>query len=128
MIGEHGLKNPDSAMAIARHEVMCTFEDVARSAEVLLKPGGSFFLVHRPFRLSELLCTLTAHRLEPKRMRLVYPRIDKEPNIVLIEAVKDGNSRIKVEKPLIVYGEDGEDTRESYEIYKMPDYRDTIQR
>ncbi len=117
MIGEHGIKNPDSAMAIARHEILCTFEDVAREAALLLKPGGSFFLVHRPFRLSEIIVTLTSHKLEPKRMQLVYPFADKEPNMVLIEAVRGGKSRLSVEKPLIIYKEPGVYTDEIYDIY-----------
>ncbi|MCR4691705.1 MAG: tRNA1(Val) (adenine(37)-N6)-methyltransferase, partial [Lachnospiraceae bacterium] len=102
MIGGHGLKNPSQAKLIARHEIMCSFDDIARVSSRLLVSGGKLFLVHRPFRLSELLCTLTAHRLEPKRIRFVHPYIDREPNMVLIEAAKDGKSRVTVEKPLIV--------------------------
>ncbi|MBP5309202.1 MAG: methyltransferase, partial [Lachnospiraceae bacterium] len=73
MIGQHGLKNPDSEKAIARHEVLCTLEDVVRAAASLLKPGGNFFMVHRPFRLTEIMTCLSKYKLEPKRMRLVYP-------------------------------------------------------
>ena len=103
MIGKHGIQNPEAPKAIARHEILCTFEDVAAAAEKLLKSGGKFFLVHRPFRLAEIIVTLTKHRLEPKRMRLVYPFADKEPNMVLIEAVSGGNSRMTVEAPLILF-------------------------
>ncbi len=117
MIGAHGLKNPDSAMAIARHEVLCTFEDVARAASALLKPGGSFFLVHRPFRLAEIMATMQKYRLEPKRMQLVYPFADKEPNMVLLEGKRGGRSRLTVEKPLIIYKEPGKYTDEIYDIY-----------
>ncbi len=117
MIGQHGLTNPDSAKAIARHEVKCTFEDVARETAALLKPGGRFYLVHRPFRLAELIVTLKKYKLEPKRMKLVYPFIDKEPNMVLMECVRGGNSRMTVEKPLIVYKEPGVYTDEIYDIY-----------
>lgn len=88
MIGQHGIRNPEAPKAIARHEVLCTFEDVAAQAEKLLKPGGHFYLVHRPFRLAEIMTTLVKHRLEPKRMQLVYPFVDKEPNMVLLEAVR----------------------------------------
>jgi len=105
MIGQHGLTNPQSAKAIARHEIECTFDDVARVTGKLLKPGGKFYLVHRPFRLAEIFATLQKYKLEPKRMRLVYPFVDKEPNMVLIEAVRGGNSRMTVEKPLIIYDE-----------------------
>lgn len=107
MIGQHGITNPDSPKAIARHEVLCTFEDVARQAAKLLKPGGHFFLVHRPFRLPEIMTTLVKYKLEPKRMQLVYPYVDKEPNMVLLEAVRGGKARMTVEKPLIVFEEPG---------------------
>ena len=113
----HGLKNPSDAKAIARHEVCCTLEDVVSAAETLLKSGGRFYMVHRPFRLVEIFSALTRHHLEPKRMRLVHPFIDKEPNMVLIEAVRGGRPMIKVEKPLIVYEKPGVYTREIYEVY-----------
>ena len=117
MIGQHGLTNPDSAKAIARHEVKCTFEDVARETAALLKPGGRFYLVHRPFRLAELIVTLTKYKLEPKRMKMVHPFVDKEPNMVLMECVRGGNPRMTVEAPLIVYKEQGKYTDEIYDIY-----------
>ncbi len=113
----HGLVNADMEKAAARHEILCTLEDVVRSATDLLVPGGHFYMVHRPFRLSEIFRTLCAYELEPKRMRLVYPYVDKEPNMVLIEAVRGGRERLKVEKPLIVYQKPGEYTPEIYEIY-----------
>ncbi|NLL80328.1 MAG: tRNA1(Val) (adenine(37)-N6)-methyltransferase [Clostridiales bacterium] len=117
MIGQHGLKNPDAPKAIARHEVLCTLEDVIGQAAKVLRPGGKFFLVHRPFRLAEIMTTLVKYRLEPKRMQLVYPFVDKEPNMVLLEANRGGKSRLTVEKPLIVYEEPGKYTQEIYDIY-----------
>lgn len=117
MIGQHGLVNPEGPKAIARHEIMCTFEDVARVTAKLLKPGGHFYLVHRPFRLAEIMTTLSQYKLEPKRMRLVYPYVDKEPNMVLLEAVRGGKPRMQVESPLIVYKEPGVYTQEIYDIY-----------
>ena len=117
MIGKHGIVNPDAPKAIARHELLCTFEDVAACAEKLLRTGGHFFLVHRPFRLSEILVTLSRHHLEPKRMRLVYPYVDKEPNMVLLEAVRGGKPRMTVESPLIIFDEPGKYTREIREKY-----------
>ena len=117
MIGEHGIANPETPKAIARHEILCTFEDVAAQTAKLLKPGGHFFLVHRPFRLAEIMTTLVKYKLEPKRMQLVYPYVDKEPNMVLLEAVRGGKSRMCVEKPLIIYQEPGVYMPEIYEIY-----------
>ena len=117
MISSHGLQNPDSPKAIARHEVLCDFEDVARAASRLLKSGGHFYLVHRPFRLAEIMTKLRDYGLEPKRMRLVYPYIDREPNMVLLDCVRGGRPRLTVEKPLIVYKEPGVYTDEIYEVY-----------
>lgn len=117
MIGQHGLTNPEAPKAIARHEILCTFEDVAANAARLLCPGGSFYLVHRPFRLAEIMSVLMKYRLEPKRMQLVYPYADREPNMVLLQAVRGGKSRLQVQKPLIIYREPGVYTDEIYEIY-----------
>lgn len=119
MIGQHGLTNPHLPKAIARHEILCTFDDVASQAARVLKDRGRFYLVHRPFRLVELMAALTKYKLEPKRMQLVYPFIDKEPNMVLIEACKGGNSRIRVERPLVVYERPGVYTEDVLELYRM---------
>lgn len=113
----HGIINPDSSKAIARHEVLCTLEDVAREAARVLKPNGRFYLVHRPFRLVDIITTCSIYKLEPKRMRLVYPYMDKEPNMVLMEFVKGGGRNLYVEAPLIVYKEPGTYTEEILEIY-----------
>ena len=117
MIGNHGLRNPEEPKAIARHELLCSLKDVINAASRVLHPGGRFYLVHRPFRLAEIFTVLVKYKLEPKRMRLVYPYVDKEPNMVLLEAVQGGRSRITVEKPLIVYREPGIYTDEIYDIY-----------
>lgn len=117
MIGKHGITNPYEPKAIARHEILCTFEDVAYQAARLLKPGGHFFLVHRPFRLAELMAGLVRHKLEPKRMQLVHPYADREPNMVLLEAVRGGRSGMRVEKPLIVFQEPGVYMPEIRKIY-----------
>ena len=103
MTDRHGLQNPNDALAIARHEICCSLEDLVSAAEKLLRPGGHFYMVHRPFRLAEIMVTLCAHHLEPKRMRLVYPYADREPNMVLMDCVRGGRPRITVERPLIVY-------------------------
>ncbi len=117
MIGAHGLTNPTSHKAIARHELMCTLEDIVRESAKLLKPSGHFFMVHRPFRLSEIMNTMVQYRIQPKRMQLVYPYVDKEPNMVLIEGTKGGNPGMVVEKPLIVYESVNVYTKEVRELY-----------
>ncbi|MDE6882225.1 MAG: tRNA1(Val) (adenine(37)-N6)-methyltransferase [Lachnospiraceae bacterium] len=117
MTAQHGLLNPEDTKAIARHEILCTLEDVIAQAAGLLKPGGNFFMVHRPFRLAEIIVLLRTYKLEPKRMQLVYPFVNKEPNMVLIEANRGGKPRMTVEKPLIVYREPGIYMEEIYDIY-----------
>lgn len=114
---EHGIVNPADSKAIARHEILCTLRDVVLQSEKLLRTGGHFYMVHRPFRLSEIMCTMHEHHLEPKRMRLVYPKVDAEPNMVLIEGVRGANMRITVEKPLILQNDDGSYTDEVKELY-----------
>lgn len=117
MDNNHGLVSIDRGKAVARHEILCSLEDVVREASQVLKLGGRFYMVHRPFRLVEILNTLTSYKLEPKRMKMVHPYIDKEPNMVLIECIKGGKSRITVEAPLIVYQEQNVYTKEIYDIY-----------
>ncbi len=112
-----GLKNPDDAKSIARHEIYCELGDVLDAAAGLLKSGGRFYMVHRPLRIVEILSELRARRIEPKRMKFVHPYIDREANMILIEAVKDARPECRIEKPLIVYKEKGIYTSEIYDIY-----------
>lgn len=107
MIGQHGIANASDTKAIARHEVLCTLDDILRESAKMLKPKGRFYMVHRPFRLAEIMSKMVAVGIEPKRMRMVHPFIDKEPNMVLIEGSRGGNSRMTVEPPLVVYKEVG---------------------
>lgn len=113
----NGLKNPDDARAVSRHEVACTLSDVCQAAGRLLKNGGRFYMVHRPLRLCEIITELKAAKLEPKRMKFVHPFADKEANMVLIEAVKGAGAECRVEKPVIVYEAPGKYTEEIWSIY-----------
>ena len=110
MIDHHGLKNPQQPKAIARHEILCTLE-VLREGAKTLRPGGRFYMVHRPFRLAEILTCLCGYGLEPKRIRFVHPYTDREPNMILIEALKGGRQGMTVEKKPGIYMD------EIYEIY-----------
>lgn len=117
MTDSHGIVNPTDAKAIARHEITCSLEEMIAQASKVMKSKGRFYMVHRPFRLAEIMSLMVKYHLEPKRMRLVYPYVDKEPNIVLIEGLKGGNSRITVEPPLIVYDAPGVYTEELKRLY-----------
>ena len=112
-----GLQNPEDALAIARHEILCSFADVAGESAAMLPHGGKLFLVHRPERLAELICTLRECRLEPKRMRFVHSFADREPSMLLLEAAKGGRPGMKIEAPLILYEREGvysEEMRRDY--------------
>ena len=117
MTKEHGLVNDADAKTIARHEVLCSLEDLISQTAKLLKPNGRCYFVHRPFRLVEILSMMSAYQVEPKRIQFVYPYVDKEPNMVLIEGVRGGKSRVTVEKPLIVYKSPGVYMPEIFDIY-----------
>ena len=113
-----GRQNATDAYSIARHEICCTLADVLRCAAYLLRSGGRFYMVHRPERLAEILSEMHAARIEPKRMTLVYPRQEREPNIVLIEGLRDGAPGMRIAKPLYIYDEAGQYTDEVRRIYE----------
>lgn len=112
-----GLRNPNEAKAIARHEVLCNLEDVISQSAKVLKEQGRFYMVHRPGRLMDIMYLLRKYRLEAKRVRMVHSFADSEATMVLIEARKGGHAFVKVERPLIIYKEPGVYTKEVYETY-----------
>lgn len=114
----HGIINPSSPKAIARHEICCTLEDIISTSSALLRDKGRFYMVHRPQRLVQIFELCHSYRLEPKRMRMVYPSYGKNANMVLIEAVRGGNSQLTTEPPLIVYNEDGGYTEDVLRYYR----------
>jgi len=112
--GEQGISGP---RALARHEIGCTFDDVAEAAASLLVPAGRFALVHRPNRLTDVFCSLKGHGLEPKLLRTVHTKPDDAPTMVLISSVKGAAPGLKVGSPLVLYKDDGTYTEETQEIY-----------
>ena len=119
MIADHGIKSRGDAMCIARHEVLVSLDDILRVSRRILPFKGRFYMVHRPFRLAEILTKMHDAGIEPKCMRLVYPKVDREPNMVLIEGVKGAKSRMTVMPPLIVYNPDGSYTEEVLRLYSF---------
>ena len=107
MLAEHGLRNPDDAKAVARHEVLCSLDDILRESMRLLQDKGRFYMIHRPFRLTEILIKMNHYKIEPKRIQFIYPHIDKEPAMVLIEGVRGAKPRVTVEPPIIIYDKSG---------------------
>ena len=109
--------NPDRALALARHEITCTLDDVAAAAQALLKDRGRLFMVHRAERLVDLCAVLRAHQLEVKRVRGVQPFPDKPANQILLQAVKRGHPGAIVEPPLSIYQSPGVYSAEINAIY-----------
>lgn len=112
-----GLLNPTDAKAVARHEILCTLEDVVQAAAKLLHPGGKFSMVHRPQRLADIICLMRRYTIEPKLLRLVCPSPGKKPNLVLISGTRDGNPGLSVQEPLHIYDSEGNYTSEINKIY-----------
>ncbi|CEY38556.1 tRNA1(Val) (adenine(37)-N6)-methyltransferase [Bacillus sp. N447-1] len=105
-------KNMNEHLAIARHEIMCTLEDVVSASSQLVKQGGKVAFVHRPGRLLDIVTLMRKYKIEPKRVQFVYPKVGKEANTLLIEGIKDGNANLKILPPLVVYENNNEYTKE----------------
>ena len=116
-LNNSGLVNLDDKLAIARHEIMCSLEDVIVASRKLLKDNGRMFIVHRPERLIDIFELMRKYKIEPKRVQMVQPNINKAPNIVLVEGQRDGGAYLKWEKPIYVYNEDGTYSEEINKIY-----------
>lgn len=114
---ETGLTNSNNQKLISRHEVLCDLEDIISTSSYLLKSTGSFYMVHRPDRLADIMCLLRKYNLEPKILRFVQPFHNKAPNMLLIKAIKNAKSFLKLQEPLIVYNENNTYTDEILKIY-----------
>ena len=112
-----GAKNIEKKKLISRHEVECNLEDIISISYKLLKSKGEFYMVHRAERIVDIMFLLRKYKVEPKKIRFVHPRKEKEPNLVLIKCVKNGGNGLKIDKPLIVYDDCGNYTDEIYKIY-----------
>ena len=112
-----GLKSEDEKNLISRHEIKCTLDDIIEKSFKVLKDKGDFYMVHRPERLVDILYLMRKNRIEPKELKFVYPKISSKPSLVLIKGVKNAKDFLRVEKPLIIYNEDGTYTKELLNIY-----------
>ncbi|WP_042679000.1 tRNA1(Val) (adenine(37)-N6)-methyltransferase [Anaerosalibacter massiliensis] len=112
-----GVINKENNFAISRHEIACTLEDIIKTSSFLLKNKGDFFLVHRPYRMADIICLLRKYNLEPKEIQFVHPKVGEKPNLLLLRSSKGGKPELKFKKPLYVYNEDCSYTDEIYKIY-----------
>ena len=116
-LNNSGIINPNDKLAIARHEILCNLEDVISASRVLLKDNGRLFMIHRPERLADIFTLMRKYKIEPKRVKMIHPKIGKAPNIVLVEGQRDGGAYLKWEAPLYVYDDNGTYTKEIDSIY-----------
>lgn len=114
---DSGIQNNNETKVISRHEILCNLNDIIKAACYALKEKGTFYMVHRPERLADIIATLREYRIEPKVIKFVYPKINKKPNLVLIKSTKYGNSFLDIKEPIIVYDGNGEYTDEIKKIY-----------
>jgi len=119
MRGNAGIVSDNKAKMIARHEITCSLEDIIENAAYVLGDKGHFYMIHRPHRLVDIMTLMRQYRLEPKRMRMVYPGKGKPPTMVLIEGIKCAKVELIVESPLYIYNHKGKYTDEIYQIYGM---------
>ena len=113
-----GIKNPTSAVAIARHEITCTLDGLIKRSSDLLKDKGKIAMVHKPERLSEIIYLMKLNRIEPKRLQLIYAREGTAPCLMLIEGAKNGGEELKILPPLYIYDKDGNYTANIADLYK----------
>ncbi len=112
-----GVRNENEKQSISRHEVKCTLEDIVKKSAELLKDRGEFYMVHRAERLVDIMCILRKYRLEPKNVRFVHSRQNEKPHLILVKAVKYANPFLKIDKPLVIFDEEGNYTEEINKIY-----------
>lgn len=112
-----GKINENEKKLISRHELTANLDDFIKTASFLLKDKGTLFMVHRPERLVDILEKMRKEKIEPKELKFIYPKINKEPNLILIKGVKNDNPFLKIDKPLYVYNEDGNYTDDILKIY-----------
>ncbi|MBR7007906.1 MAG: methyltransferase [Ruminococcus sp.] len=112
-----GAKNDSDAVSIARHEMMCTIQDVCAAAAKNLRFGGRLCVCNRPERLSDVIMAMRENGIEPKRLRTVHKNPETAPWLILVEGRRGGNNFIQIEKPLYVRSADGGISDEMSRIY-----------
>lgn len=112
MAGGSGFVGADYSKAVSRHEILCSLEDVIRESANVLVAGGRMYMVHRPYRLGDIICLMKQYKMSPRRLCMVHPKASQEANLVLIEGIRGGNTQIRVEAPLVLFDEDGQESKQ----------------
>lgn len=112
-----GIKNENETKLISRHEIKCNLEDIIKQSSFVLRNNGELYMVHRPERLTDILFYLRKYKVEAKNIRFVHSKENAEPKLVLIKAIKNARPFLKIDKPLVIYKENGEYTDEILKTY-----------
>lgn len=112
-----GLLNKTDTKLISRHEIECTLDEILDQSYKVLKDKGSFYMVHRPDRLVDIMYMMRKYKIEPKTLKIVYSNVNSKPKLILVKGIKNGNAELKVDKPIYIYNIDGTYTDEILEIY-----------
>ncbi len=116
-----GLVNKNDPTTLARHEILCSLEDIIRVSSILLAPQGKLCMIHRPERLADILCIMRQYHIEPKRLRFVHPMPEKTATMILVEGAYCGKPKLFLDPPLYVYKEPGVYSDELLHIYNRKD-------
>ena len=112
-----GIQNPENEKIIARHEVLCTLEDIIEVSAQLLKYRGHLMLVHKPSRLADIIYLMRQNDIEPKRIRFIHKSLGSEPSLILVDGSFKGGKELRIMPPLYLYNDDGSETDELREVY-----------
>jgi len=118
-----GIVNDTDTKSISRHEILCTLEDIIQVSSSILKVSGSLYMVHRMERLVDVIATMRKYKMEPKRIRFIHPTVSKAPNLFLVEGIKNAKPFLKIDTPIYVYDEEGNNTKTINEIYHIKNER-----
>lgn len=116
-LGEKSNLNESEYLQIARHEIKITLEEIIQSASKILKQKGRFAIVHRPERLIDIITYMKKYDIEPKRVQLVYPKMNRECNTILVEGMYKGKAGLKILPPLYAHEENGEYSKEVKKLF-----------
>lgn len=112
-----GIINKEDSLTVARHEILCSLEDIIRVSSIILEPYGKLCMIHRPERLPDIICHMRNYHIEPKRLRFIHPLPNKTATMILIEGAYHGKPKLFLEPPLSIHSAPGIYSDEINTIY-----------
>ena len=112
-----GRINPENTKAVSRHEILLDLDTLMKRSHELLRPSGRFYIVYPSRRLPDLITSMRSFNIEPKRMIFVYSDMNSGPEICLVSGLKDGGRELRIEKPFVIYSQQGVYTQEMQDVF-----------